>query len=186
MTVDAAPGTVVVHTDVVCAWSTVSLQRFHAARSRLGLDDRVRVDHRLYLLEDVNRFALPMRMLQAENPVVGPLEPDLGITPWQGPPSDRPVTALLADEAVHAAKAQSAAAALEDGRARGPMTADHRAYADEVQGSPHVFLSDGSDVHDPGISLHWTDAGHPQVDTDDPGAHDDLVRRAADAAQGAA
>jgi predicted DsbA family dithiol-disulfide isomerase len=111
MTVDVAPGTVAVHTDVVCAWSTVALQRFYAARSRLGLDERVRVDHRLYLLEDVNRFALPMRMLQAEIPVVGPLEPDLGITPWQGPPSDWPVTALQADEAVHAAKAQSAAAA---------------------------------------------------------------------------
>ena len=40
MTVDVAPGTVVVHTDVVCAWSTVSLQRLYAARSRR--DDLVR------------------------------------------------------------------------------------------------------------------------------------------------
>jgi predicted DsbA family dithiol-disulfide isomerase len=224
MTVDVAPGTVVVYTDVVCAWWTVALQRFYAARSRLGLDDRVRVDHRLYLLEDVNSFAIPMRMLQAEIPVVGRLEPDLGISPWQGQPSDWPVTALPADEAVHAAKQQSAtaaeqldmalrraffrdsrcismlhevidvargcdavdadalAAALEDGRARGPMMADYRAHADEVQGSPHFFLADGSDVHNPGISLHWADAGYPVVDADDPDVYDDLVRRAADAA----
>jgi predicted DsbA family dithiol-disulfide isomerase len=222
--VDVASGTVAVYTDVVCAWSTVALQRFYAARSRLGLDEQVRVDHRLYLLEDVNRFALPMRMLQAEVPVVGPLEPDLGISPWQGQPSDWPVTALPADEAVHAAKAQSAAAAeqldmalrlaffrdsrcismlhevvdvargcdrvdadalaaaLEDGRARGAMMADYRTHADEVQGSPHFFLADGSDVHNPGISLHWSDAGYPLVDTDDPDVYEDLVRRAADAA----
>ncbi|SDN80543.1 hypothetical protein [Geodermatophilus sp. DSM 45219] len=44
MTVDVAPGTVAVYTDVVCAWSTVALQRFHAARARLGLHDRVRDD----------------------------------------------------------------------------------------------------------------------------------------------
>lgn len=35
----AAPGTVIVHTDIVCGWSTVSLHRFYAARARLGLDD---------------------------------------------------------------------------------------------------------------------------------------------------
>jgi predicted DsbA family dithiol-disulfide isomerase len=224
VSIDVAPGTVAVYTDVVCAWSTVALQRFYAARARLGLDDRVRVDHRLYLLEDVNSFAIPMRMLQAEIPVVGPLEPDLGIAPWQGQPSDWPVTALPADEAVHAAKEQSAAAAeqldmalrlaffrdsrcismlhevvdvargcdrvdagalaaaLEDGRARGAMMADYRAHADEVQGSPHFFLADGSDVHNPGTALQWSDAGYPVVDSDDPGVYEDLVRRAADAA----
>jgi hypothetical protein len=78
--------------------------------------------------------------------------------------------------------ADALAAALEDGRARGPMMADYRAHADEVQGSPHFFLADGSDVHNPGIALHWADAGYPQVDSDDPGVYDDLVRRAADAA----
>jgi predicted DsbA family dithiol-disulfide isomerase len=225
MTVDVSPGTVVVYTDVICAWSTVALHRFYTARSRLGLDSAVRVDHRLFLLEDVNSFAIPMRMLNAELPVVGPLEPDLGITPWQGQPSDWPVTVLLADEAVHAAKAQSPAAAeqldmalrlaffrdsrcismlheivdvargcdavdadaiaaaLDDGRARGPMMADYRAHAGEVEGSPHFFLADGSDVHDPGIEQHSTDAGYPVVDADDPGAYEDLVRRAAGAAQ---
>ncbi len=66
------------------------------------------------------------------------------------------------------------------------MMADYRAHADEVRGSPHFFLADGSDVHNPGIGLHWADAGYPVVDADDPGVYEDLVRRAADAAQGAA
>ncbi len=63
------------------------------------------------------------------------------------------------------------------------MMADYRAHADEVQGSPHFFLADGSDVHNPGIELHWADAGYPVVDADDPDVYEDLLRRAADAAQ---
>jgi predicted DsbA family dithiol-disulfide isomerase len=220
--ISVAPGTVVLYTDVVCAWSTVALHRFYAARSRLGLDDAVRVDHRLFLLEDVNRFAIPERMLDAEIPVVGQLEPSLAMSPWQGEPSSWPVTALPADEAVHAAKQQSAAAAerldmalrlaffrdsrcismlhevvdvarscdgvdadaiaaaLDDGRARGAMMADYRAHREDVQGSPHFFLADGSDTHNPGIAMHADeDGGYPVVDSDDPSAYDDLVRRAA-------
>lgn len=229
MTVRVEPGTVALYTDVVCAWSTVALHRFYAARSRLGLDDAVRVDHRLFLLEDVNRFAIPERMLDAEIPVVGQLEPGLRMSPWQGEPSGWPVTALPADEAVHAAKQQSPAAAeqldmalrlaffrdsrcismlhevvdvaggcdlvdasaiaaaLDDGRARGPMMADYRAHADDVQGSPHFFLADGSDVHNPGIAMHPDEeGGYPVVDSDDPSAYDDLVRRAAAAARSGA
>ncbi|MGY1602085.1 DsbA family protein [Geodermatophilus sp. SYSU D00815] len=225
MTVDVPAGTVVVCTDVVCAWSTVALHRFYQARARLGLDERVRVAHRLFLLEDVNRFAIPQRMLDAEIPVVGQLEPGLGMKPWQAEPSTWPVTVLTANEAVHAAAAQSpeaaeqldmalrlaffrdsrcismlhevvdvargcdavdadaVAAALDDGRARGPMMADYRAHRDDVQGSPHFFLADGSDVHNPGIAMHPDEeGGYPVVDSDDPSAYEDLVRRAASAA----
>ncbi|MDP5181791.1 DsbA family protein [Blastococcus sp. BMG 814] len=222
MPIDVAPCTVVVFTDVVCAWSTVALHRFCTARARLGLDDAVRVDHRLFLLEDVNRFAIPRGMVDAEIPVVGQLEPSLGLSPWQGEPSAWPVTGLPADEAVHAAKEQSAAAAeqldmalrlaffrdsrcismlhevvdvargcdlvdadavaaaLDDGRARGAMMAGYRAHRDDVQGSPHFFLADGSDVHNPGVAMHPDEAGgYPVVDSDDPSVYDDLVRRAA-------
>jgi predicted DsbA family dithiol-disulfide isomerase len=223
--VKAAPGTVIVWTDVVCAWSTVALHRFYAARARAGLDDVVRVDHRLFLLEDVNRFAIPRRMVDAEIPVVGQLEPDLGLSPWEGEPSSWPVTGLPADEAVHAAKQQSfaaaeqldmalrlaffrdsrcismlhevvdvargcelvdsdaIAAALDDGRARAAMMADYREHREEIQGSPHFFLADGSDVHNPGVEMHPDEAGgYPVVDSDDPGVYDDLVHRAAAAA----
>jgi predicted DsbA family dithiol-disulfide isomerase len=222
MTVDVPAGRVVVYTDVVCAWSTVALHRFYQARSRLGLDDRVRVKHRLFLLEDVNRFAIPERMVDAEIPVVGQLAPELGMCPWKGEPSAWPVTSLPANEAVHAAAAQSPpaaeqldmalrlaffrdsrcismlheivdvarscdlvdadaiAAALDDGRARGPMMADYRAHRDQVQGSPQFFLADGSSVHNPGIEMHADEeGGYPVIDSDDPAVYDDLARRAA-------
>ena len=45
---------------------------------------------------------------------------------------------------------------------------------------PHFFLADGIEVHDPGIALHPDEArGYPVVDSDDPSATADLVRRAA-------
>jgi len=75
--------------------------------------------------------------------------------------------------------------ALDDGRARGPMMKTYRARRDEVQGSPHFFLPDGSDVHNPGIEMHQvgeTGAGFLVVDSDDPTAYDELVQRVAVAA----
>ncbi|POX38054.1 dithiol-disulfide isomerase [Streptomyces sp. Ru73] len=223
MTVQVAPGTVVVYTDVACAWSTVGLARLYAARKRAGAEGRLRVDHRLFLLEDVNRFPIPKRFLDAEIPVVGPLAPELEFRMWQRDPSAWPVTVAPANEAVHAAKAQSyeaaeqldmalrlaffrdsrcialhheildvaagcaavdtdaLAEALDTGSARGPMMRDYRAHREQVQGSPHYFLPDGSDVHSPGISLRWEGdpgSGYPVVEHDDPGAFDALVRRA--------
>jgi hypothetical protein len=59
-------------------------------RLLLGLDDEVAIDHRLFLLEDVNTF---------------------GWKNWQADPSTWPVTTAPANEAVHAAKRQSARAA---------------------------------------------------------------------------
>lgn len=224
MAIDVTPGTVVLYTDIVCAWSTLSLRRFYAEREKAGLTEVVRADHRLFLLEDLNRFPIPKNYLDAETPVVGALDPELGWKPWQGDPSTWPITSLLANEAVHAAKAQSFAAAeeldmamrlaffrdsrpisllheildiatgcptvdiddlgnaLDDGRARGAMMADYRAHHGEVQGSPHWFLADGTDVHNPGITLHWVGeagAGFPVVDADNPAVVVDLVRRAA-------
>ncbi|HET7665401.1 MAG TPA: DsbA family protein [Mycobacterium sp.] len=218
------PGTVVVFTDVVCGWSTVALHRFYQARKRLGLTDKVHIDHQLFLLEDVNRSAIPKRLLDSEIPVVGTLAPEFGWKPWQGDASTWPITSLLTNEAVHAAKRQSLQAAeeldmalrhafftdsrpisllheivdaaaecdgvdsevlrrdLEDGTARAEMMRSYRRYADDVQGSPHFFLSDGFDVHNPGIDVHWEGdpgAGFPVVDKDDPAAIDKLVERAA-------
>jgi predicted DsbA family dithiol-disulfide isomerase len=218
------PGTVTVFTDVMCGWSTIALHRFYEARSAAGLDDRLRVDHQLFLLEDVNQMALNTLMIEGEKPVVGALAEELEFKPWQRHPSEWPVTSLPANEAVHAAKAQSAAAAeeldmalrlafwrdsrcismlheiidvaagcdrvdvdelreaLETGRARGPMMRTYREFADTVQGSPHFFLADGTDEHNPGIEMHQVGepgAGFLVVDSDDPSAYDALVRRAA-------
>ena len=72
--------------------------------------------------------------------------------------------------------------ALDDGRARGPMMRTYRDCRDDIQGSPHFFLADGSDEHNPGISIHQVGepgAGFLVVDSDDPTAIPDLVRRAA-------
>ena len=182
------------------------------------------LDHRCFLLEDVNAFPIPKRFLDGEIAVVGALEPDLGWKPWQADPSTWPVTTAPANEAVHAAKLQSPraaedldlalrlaffrdsrcvslrheildiakscasvdvdalATALDDGRARGPMMRDYHDHRDAVQGSPHLFLADGYDVHNPGIDLPWVGeqgAGYPVVDKDDPTAITDILRRAA-------
>lgn len=225
MKVEVRAGTVTVFTDVMCGWSTVALHRFYQSRHRAGLDDAVRVDHQLFLLEDVNGFPIPKRYLDTEIPVVGALAPELCWKPWQGDTSTWPITSLLANEAVHAAKRQSVVAAekldmalrqaffadsrpiallheivqvaqscpevdsatlrddLDTGAARAEMMSRYRREAGSVQGSPHFFLQDGSDVHNPGVQLHWEGrpgAGFPVIDSDDPAAMDALVRRAAE------
>jgi predicted DsbA family dithiol-disulfide isomerase len=218
-----SPGVVVAFTDVMCGWSTVAFHRFYQARAAAGLEDRLVLDPQLFLLEDVNQMALNMKMIEGEKPVVGALAEELEFKPWQRDPSEYPVSSLLANEAVHAAKAQSPQAAeqldmalrlgfwrdsrcltmlheilavaarcdrvdvdrlrddLDSGRARGPMMATYRDCRDAVQGSPHFFLPDGSDSHNPGIDMHQVGspgAGFLVLDSDDPGAYDRLVRQA--------
>ncbi|HET6743171.1 MAG TPA: DsbA family protein [Kribbella sp.] len=75
------------------------------------------------------------------------------------------------------------AAALDDGRARATMMADHAiAASDAVQGSPHLFLPDGTDAHNPGISVRWEGpwaSGYPIAQGNDPGWAERLLERAA-------
>lgn len=217
------PGTVVAFTDVMCGWSTVAFHRFYAARAAAGLDEVV-LDPQLFLLEDVNQMALNTKIIEGEKPVVGALAEELEFKPWQRDPSEYPVSSLLANEAVHAAKHQSPRAAeqldmalrlgfwrdsrcvtmrheildiaagcdavdvdqladdLDSGRARGPMMRRYQSCRDDVQGSPHFFLADGSDIHNPGITMHQVGspgAGFLVLDSDDPSVFDRLVRRAA-------
>jgi predicted DsbA family dithiol-disulfide isomerase len=74
---------------------------------------------------------------------------------------------------------------LDTGRARRRIFDDWEiAKGDEVQGSPHLFLPDGSSVQNPGITMHWegddgAGGGFPMVDADDPSVYDELLRRAA-------
>ncbi|MCD4524986.1 DsbA family protein [Nocardioides sp. cx-173] len=218
------PGQIVVFTDVMCGWATIALHFLYRARERAGLEDRVSVDHRLFLLEDVNEMALNTRTIEGEKPVVGQLAEELEFKPWQRDPSEYPVTSALANEAVHAAKEQSAraaeqldmalrlgfwrdsrclsmrheildiaagcpdvdpdvlAVALDDGRARGQLMLTYFEHRDAVQGSPHFFLADGYDVHNPGVQMHQAGEagrGFLVLDSHDPSVYDDLVRRAA-------
>lgn len=73
--------------------------------------------------------------------------------------------------------------ALDDGRARSRVMAQRAAAErEDVQGSPHLFLPDGTDAPNPGITLHWEGdhgRGFPVVDADDPSVFDELVERAA-------
>ena len=51
----------------------------------------------------------------------------------------------------------------------------------EVQGSPHVFLSDGSNVHNPGVKISWVGQPgikFPVLHEDEPSIYDDIIRRA--------
>lgn len=72
--------------------------------------------------------------------------------------------------------------ALDDGRARRAVIDQwHEAGRGEVKGSPHVFLADGTNVHNPGITMHWEGekpGGFPVIDADDPSVYDDLLRQA--------
>ena len=225
-----APGTIAVWSDLACPWAHVAVARLHRVRDELGLAGRVRFDHRAFPLELVNRQPTTKRVLDAEIPVAGRLEPEAGWQVWQGAESTYPVTTLPALEAVQAAKEQSLgasealdrglrvalfgrsrcislrtvildvaeeceqvdvkalAAAIDDGRARRSlMDQADVSMTDTVQGSPHLFLSDGSDVHNPGVELRWEGEkgkGFPVVTADDPSVYADLLER--EAATGAA
>jgi len=74
-------------------------------------------------------------------------------------------------------------AALDDGRARGAVMGQHAAAAGwGVKGSPHLFLPDGTDVHNPGVELRWEGEhgrGFPVVTGDDPAVFTGILQRAA-------
>ena len=83
----------------------------------------------------------------------------------------------------HGVDVDALAEALDDGRARRTLF-EHEAAArsSQVQGSPHLFLADGSDSHNPGIEMHWEGEhgkGFPVVTADRPEVYDDLLGRAA-------
>ena len=110
---DVAPGTIVVYSDIGCPWSHAAVWRLWDARSRLGLDDAVRFDHRAFPLELVNSRATPKLTLDAEIPGAGALAPRAGWQVWQAPDWQYPSTTLPALEAVQAAKEQGLGASEE-------------------------------------------------------------------------
>ena len=72
---------------------------------------------------------------------------------------------------------------LDAGRARRAVVDQHReAAAAGVQGSPHLFLPDGTDAFNPGIEMHWTGEhgeGFPVIDADDAAVYERLLSAAA-------
>jgi predicted DsbA family dithiol-disulfide isomerase len=79
--------------------------------------------------------------------------------------------------------AQALEDAIDEARFRKVVMQQWRAADPHgADGSPHVFLPDGTDMHNPGIEMHWQgDAGKgfPVIDHNDPSVYDDLLKRAA-------
>lgn len=105
-TIAVDPGVIAYYADITCPWAHVAVHRLHRTRERLGLGDRVTFDPRAFPLELINDQPTPKKILDAEIPVAGTLEPDAGWQVWQRADSEYPVTSLPALEAVHAAKEQ--------------------------------------------------------------------------------
>lgn len=76
--------------------------------------------------------------------------------------------------------------AIDHWRARRWVMEDFEEAGDgAVQGSPHLFLPDGTDSHNPGIELHWEGEkgrGFLVVDSDEPDVYAELLRVAGDTA----
>ncbi|MEU4196242.1 DsbA family protein [Kribbella sp. NPDC026611] len=86
-------------------------------------------------------------------------------------------------EEVDSADAKSLTDALDDGRARSALMADHAiAVTDIIQGSPHLFLPDGTSTHNPGIKVHWEGpwaSGYPIAEATDRDWPEHLLHTAA-------
>lgn len=224
--ISVQPGTVQVWSDLGCPWAHAVVWRLWDARRRLGLEDAVRFDHRVFPLELFNAQPTPRNELDPEMPVCASLAPRAGWQPWAAPDWTYPATMLPAMEAVQAAKEQGLAAsealdrglrrafwgdsrcvsmrhvilevasetdgldlasladALDSGRARRTIFEDWEiAKTDAVQGSPHLFVADGTNAQNPGIEASWAqdDEGVwiPTITRDVPGTLEDYVRRAA-------
>ncbi|MEY2449616.1 MAG: hypothetical protein QOH79_3092 [Acidimicrobiaceae bacterium] len=82
---------------------------------------------------------------------------------------------------IPAVDSDALAKALDNGTERKTVVRQwHDAVDGPVQGSPHLFLPDGSDAPNPGITMHWEGkhgAGFPVVDADDPSVFEQLLRR---------
>lgn len=72
--------------------------------------------------------------------------------------------------------------ALDSGRGRRAVIDQWRAVPGaNIQGSPHLFLPDGTGVHNPGVTMRWVGSrpgGFPVIDAHDPSIYEDLVTRA--------
>ncbi|MFZ3555693.1 DsbA family oxidoreductase [Streptomyces sp. BH055] len=106
-----AAGTVTVFSDIWCSFAHVGVHRLHSTRERLGLADRVRIDHRAFPLELFNDGPSPRRGTDSEVGGIARIEPDAGWQMWRAPDWKFPSTSLFALEAVQLAKEQGPIAA---------------------------------------------------------------------------
>ena len=67
--------------------------------------------------------------------------------------------------------------------AQGPAVIHEYARSDAVSMSPHIFLTDGTNVANPGPEGHWQGEwakGFPVVDNDNPIIYEHILRAAAE------
>ena len=96
------PRVITVWSDVGCPWASLALHTLHAAAQDRDLE--LRIDHRAFPLELVNREPTPKAGHDAEVVAIGAVRPQLGWSTWAAPDATYPVTTLPALEAVQAAK----------------------------------------------------------------------------------
>ncbi|MGH3799904.1 MAG: DsbA family oxidoreductase [Pseudonocardiaceae bacterium] len=75
------------------------------------------------------------------------------------------------------------AEAFDSGRARRAVMDQFEAAREgRVNGSPHLFLYDGTNLANPGVSARWVNGqfgvGFPVIDEDDPTVYEDLLKHA--------
>ena len=71
--------------------------------------------------------------------------------------------------------------AFDSGRARSAVMEQKKiAEGDEVRGSSHLFLPDGTDEYNPGIEMEWHGggSGYPIIKKDSPEIYPELIERA--------
>ncbi|RLU79964.1 hypothetical protein CTZ27_36060 [Streptomyces griseocarneus] len=103
---ETRPGVITVFSDIWCSFAHVAMHRLHTTRERLGLTDRVRLDHRAFPLEMFNNGPSPRPGTDSEVGGVAHIEPDAGWQLWRAPDWKFPSTSLPALEAVQLAKEQ--------------------------------------------------------------------------------
>jgi len=154
---DVPRGTIVVWSDIGCAWAHLAVHRLHETRHRLALDDEVTFEHLAFPLELFNDRPTQKRAVEAEMVALGGHEPDAGFHIWRGRDSEWPVTTLPALEAVRAAHLQGVTAAETLDRAlRRAMFTESRCIS-----LRHVILevADECDDLDPRRLAEDLDAG---------------------------
>ncbi|HSR44582.1 MAG TPA: DsbA family protein [Acidimicrobiia bacterium] len=71
------------------------------------------------------------------------------------------------------------AGALDDGRFRKAVMSDfHEATDLGIEGSPQVFLPDGTTHHNPGTTVRW-ERGLPIIEADHPSVYEELIQSSA-------
>jgi predicted DsbA family dithiol-disulfide isomerase len=134
--IHAAPGTIVIYSDLVCSFAHLAVHRLHRTRAELDLEAAVAFDHRAFPLERFNQQVHPRPGVDSELAVLGGRAPDAGWAMWHAPDWAYPSTVLPALEAVQAAKEQSwTASEVLDLALRRAFWADSRCIAQR-----HVIL----------------------------------------------